>query len=200
MQINHTNKPYLYSAVDVQRVDHAQQVHSDQSRFSNQTAPVAPILISSKCLHRRPMTVCTVPPSCDTFPTNSNGNCPIYWARWTLGSNWWPPFPDVNSMPIHSTNRPANWSTNPPRWSLYYFQVVECELSIILLISGGFSEISLASKSTQQSPTMILLDEWGTSGHVRPTVDHLFTLLMRLELYRAADFVAVQMLKGWWNL
>nr|XP_008198085.1 PREDICTED: probable receptor-like protein kinase At5g18500 isoform X2 [Tribolium castaneum] len=41
----------------------------------------------------------------------------------------------------------------------------------------------------------ILLREWGTSGRVRPAVGHLKYLLQKAELFRAADYVAVDILK-----
>ncbi|ODM92712.1 Interleukin-1 receptor-associated kinase 4 [Orchesella cincta] len=40
----------------------------------------------------------------------------------------------------------------------------------------------------------ILIDEWSTSGKVRPTADILFKLLTKCQLYRAADFVATEVL------
>lgn len=45
-----------------------------------------------------------------------------------------------------------------------------------------------------RSPTTILLDEWGTSGRRRATVSDLLDLLVKVHLYRAADFVATDIL------
>lgn len=42
---------------------------------------------------------------------------------------------------------------------------------------------------------MMLIEEWGTSGRKRATVNDLFELLIRVELYRAADFVATDILQ-----
>lgn len=42
---------------------------------------------------------------------------------------------------------------------------------------------------------MMLLEEWGTSGRKRATVNDLLELLIRVELYRAADFVAKDILQ-----
>jgi len=42
----------------------------------------------------------------------------------------------------------------------------------------------------------ILFDEWGTSGRKRPTLNTLVHLLTQLKLYRAADYVAVNILGG----
>ncbi|XP_031618121.1 protein Tube [Contarinia nasturtii] len=52
------------------------------------------------------------------------------------------------------------------------------------------------SKQLHRSPTLILLDEWGTSGKKRATVGDLLNLLVKVQLYRAADFVAMDILKG----
>ncbi|XP_034255254.1 interleukin-1 receptor-associated kinase 4-like [Thrips palmi] len=41
----------------------------------------------------------------------------------------------------------------------------------------------------------IFLEEWGCSGRRRPTLADLLNLLTDLELYKAADFVAVELLK-----
>lgn len=46
----------------------------------------------------------------------------------------------------------------------------------------------------KRSPSLILLEEWGTSGRVRPTVGHLLQLLVRIVYFRAADYVAVNIL------
>lgn len=58
-----------------------------------------------------------------------------------------------------------------------------------------FRLIESASLKTGSACSEILLDEWGTSGRIRPTLGHLLHLLEKLELYRAADFVAVSLLK-----
>lgn len=43
---------------------------------------------------------------------------------------------------------------------------------------------------------MILFDEWGTSGRKRATVSDLLSLLVKVELFRAADFVAMDILNA----
>lgn len=40
-----------------------------------------------------------------------------------------------------------------------------------------------------------MFEEWGTSGRSRPTIGHLLQLLVRIEYFRAADYVAVDILK-----
>ena len=42
----------------------------------------------------------------------------------------------------------------------------------------------------------VLIDEWGTSGRIRPTVQDLYLLCDRLELFRAADFILENLLGG----
>lgn len=39
-----------------------------------------------------------------------------------------------------------------------------------------------------------MLDEWGTSGRVLPTLGHLLYLLTKAKLFRAADYIAVSLL------
>lgn len=56
-------------------------------------------------------------------------------------------------------------------------------------------QIDETSKRHGRSPTDILLEEWGTSGRTRATVDDLLELLKRVQLYHAANFVAIQILK-----
>lgn len=54
----------------------------------------------------------------------------------------------------------------------------------------------IIEESKQQStlPTRILLDEWGTSGRKRATIYDLLQCLIQTKLYRAADFVATELL------
>ena len=52
------------------------------------------------------------------------------------------------------------------------------------------------SRQTGKLGMDILLDEWGTSGRVRPTVADLYLLCSSLELYRAADFLLEQLMGG----
>lgn len=52
------------------------------------------------------------------------------------------------------------------------------------------------SKQTGKPGMDILLDEWGTSGRVRPTVEDLYRLCEELELYRASHFIREDLLGG----
>lgn len=47
---------------------------------------------------------------------------------------------------------------------------------------------------TGKSCGEILIDEWSTSGKIRPTGETLLDLLTKCQLYRAADFVATEVL------
>lgn len=42
----------------------------------------------------------------------------------------------------------------------------------------------------------ILFEEWGTSGRERPTIGCLLQILIKAELYRAVDYVAINLLNG----
>lgn len=61
--------------------------------------------------------------------------------------------------------------------------------------SEHFRMIENASNKFQKSCTEILLDEWGTSGRIRPAVGHLLFLLTEAELFRAVDYVAKHLLQ-----
>ena len=52
------------------------------------------------------------------------------------------------------------------------------------------------SRQTGKAGMDILLEEWGSSGVVRPTVGDLYLLCNSLELYRAADFLLDQLIGG----
>ena len=52
------------------------------------------------------------------------------------------------------------------------------------------------SRQTGKLGMDILLDEWGTSGRVRPTVADLYLLCSSLELFRAADFLLEHLMGG----
>ncbi|KAK7041543.1 hypothetical protein SK128_019004, partial [Halocaridina rubra] len=41
----------------------------------------------------------------------------------------------------------------------------------------------------------VLIEEWGTSGRKRPTVQDLVYLLQRAKLYRAMDYITVSVMK-----
>lgn len=54
---------------------------------------------------------------------------------------------------------------------------------------------SAGAKGSKPS-ALIFLEEWMTSGKIRPTLSHLLQLLIKSELFRAADYVAINLLSG----
>lgn len=58
--------------------------------------------------------------------------------------------------------------------------------------------VEAESVRSGRSETDLVLDEWGTWGsrEQRPTVDDLVTLLTELSLYRAADYININVLDG----
>lgn len=55
--------------------------------------------------------------------------------------------------------------------------------------------IETASQKQKRHCTEILLEEWGTSGQKRPYLSDLLKLLVQAQLYRAAEYVSVELLK-----
>ncbi|XP_050669794.1 interleukin-1 receptor-associated kinase 4-like [Leptidea sinapis] len=49
------------------------------------------------------------------------------------------------------------------------------------------------AKETNQKCTEILFDEWGTSGKVRPTLQHVKEIALKTQIYRAADEIAIML-------
>lgn len=54
--------------------------------------------------------------------------------------------------------------------------------------------IKESSALKKTSPSGILFEEWSTSGRRRPTIGDLLECLIRIPLYRAADFIAINIL------
>ena len=52
------------------------------------------------------------------------------------------------------------------------------------------------SNASKLTATEILFEEWGTSGRKRPTLQTLMDLLAELKLYRAADYISMNILGG----
>lgn len=67
------------------------------------------------------------------------------------------------------------------------------------MITHSFTFVSRlvenASLKMGRDCTEILFHEWGTTGPVLPTLGHLLYLLKKAELFRAAEYVAVDLLK-----
>jgi len=60
--------------------------------------------------------------------------------------------------------------------------------------NGDVNIIDQHCKQTGKQGMDILLEEWGTSGRIRPTVLDLFFLCDKLELFRASDFIQKELL------
>ncbi|XP_071449817.1 interleukin-1 receptor-associated kinase 4-like [Hetaerina americana] len=73
---------------------------------------------------------------------------------------------------------PKNEETNSPKYKVEHIRMVEC-----------------ASEKHHRPCSEILLDEWGCSGRKRPTLSLLLDLLVNASLFRAADYIAVDLLK-----
>lgn len=54
----------------------------------------------------------------------------------------------------------------------------------------------MASHTQRRSCSEIFLEEWGTSGKVRPNLKSLMELLYNVNLTRAADFIASKIFKS----
>ncbi|XP_023022089.2 uncharacterized protein isoform X1 [Leptinotarsa decemlineata] len=65
---------------------------------------------------------------------------------------------------------------NPPKYDSEHFRIID-EL-----------------KKSGRKCTEVLLSEWGCSGRIRPTIGHLLYLLVKANLFRAADYVAMDLL------
>nr|XP_023022091.1 interleukin-1 receptor-associated kinase 4-like isoform X2 [Leptinotarsa decemlineata] len=65
---------------------------------------------------------------------------------------------------------------NPPKYDSEHFRILD-EL-----------------KKSGRKCTEVLLSEWGCSGRIRPTIGHLLYLLVKANLFRAADYVAMDLL------
>lgn len=61
------------------------------------------------------------------------------------------------------------------------------------------SLIEQAAQQQKRNAAEIFLSEWGTMGKKRPTLGTLLNLLIKAELFRAADYIAADILKGIMN-
>lgn len=56
--------------------------------------------------------------------------------------------------------------------------------------------IEQAAQQQMGNAVEIFLSEWGTMGKKRPTLRFLLNLLIKAQLFRAADYVAEELLNG----
>lgn len=63
------------------------------------------------------------------------------------------------------------------------------------MLSYFCSMIEQTACKDKRNAAQMFLDEWSTMGRKRPTLRTLLELLMRAELFRAADYIACDILK-----
>lgn len=73
--------------------------------------------------------------------------------------------------------------------AFFYFTILTDIVFHCRLVEG-------AGEQQRRPCAEIFLEEWGCSGRKRPTLADLLQLLIEAELYRAADYVAVDLLQG----
>lgn len=56
--------------------------------------------------------------------------------------------------------------------------------------SADIDTLRTHAERLKKSPILMLLDEWSTMGKSRPKVKHLLSLLIKCQLFHAADYVA----------
>ncbi|KAF7281454.1 hypothetical protein GWI33_004745 [Rhynchophorus ferrugineus] len=83
----------------------------------------------------------------------------------------------------------------PKKLSIHGFVSAISEINPVKYSVEDIQTIDQGARQYNKSPTLILLDEWGTSGRPRANLGHLLHLLTKANLYRAADYVSVELLK-----
>ncbi|XP_014275275.1 interleukin-1 receptor-associated kinase 4 isoform X1 [Halyomorpha halys] len=80
-------------------------------------------------------------------------------------------------------------------WKLVMAHIKDAETGTSKYNVEHINLIEKTSENQKRSSTEILLEEWGTSGRRRPHISDLLNVLVKAELYRAADYVSLQLLK-----
>ena len=96
-------------------------------------------------------------------------------------------------------NSVAKYTPQHIKWFSFFLLFLflkKVSVFFTLLILNTFRLIQTAGEKQNKSCTEILFDEWGTSGEVRPNLNTLLQILIKAQFYRAAEFVAVELLKG----
>lgn len=62
--------------------------------------------------------------------------------------------------------------------------------STLRFTSSDIDSIRNHAHQLMKSPVLILLDEWSTMGKSRPKLHHLIALLVKCQLFRAAEYIA----------
>lgn len=69
-------------------------------------------------------------------------------------------------------------------------------LNGLIVTDLWYRSIENAAAKLKKNAAQIFLEEWITSGKIRPSIGHLLQLLIKSEIFRAADYVAVNILSG----
>lgn len=80
-------------------------------------------------------------------------------------------------------------------YELYYSPSLKFTACFIYIQLLYFRLIEQAGITQRRSCAEIFLEEWGTSGRIRPDLAYLVQLLGKAQLFRAADYVT-DLLKG----
>ncbi|KAK2575653.1 hypothetical protein KPH14_012053 [Odynerus spinipes] len=79
-------------------------------------------------------------------------------------------------------------------WKKLMAIIPQNDTNVTRFNSEHVSIIEQVARKYRQNAAEILLDEWGTMGRERPTLQILLDLLIKAELFRAADYVASEIL------
>ncbi|XP_037091300.1 interleukin-1 receptor-associated kinase 4-like [Pollicipes pollicipes] len=105
---------------------------------------------------------------------------------------------ELRRLPAHVRNTLGQMLAIRGAWKTLMGRVRRPGSNVALFTNEHVQLVSEESARSGRSETDVLLDEWGTWGrrHERPTVDDLVMLLTELSLYRAADYINVNVLEG----
>ncbi|KAK0167843.1 hypothetical protein PV327_001700 [Microctonus hyperodae] len=85
---------------------------------------------------------------------------------------------------------------SPDFWKILMGNIKKPESQDPMFTSEHITLIENAATKQPRTASEIFLDEWGTMGRKRPTIKMAIDLLVEAEIFRAADFLAVEVLKG----
>ncbi|KAK0097274.1 hypothetical protein PV326_002680 [Microctonus aethiopoides] len=85
---------------------------------------------------------------------------------------------------------------SPDFWKILMGNIKKPGSQVPMFTSEHITLIEIAATKQPRSASEIFLDEWGTMGRKRPTIKMAIDLLVEAEFFRAADFLAVEVLKG----
>lgn len=100
---------------------------------------------------------------------------------------------EIRSLDVSITQRLANHLDDDSILSLLMGNIVKDfgnPNSELRFTSADIDSIRNHAQQLRINPILTLLNEWGTMGRNRPKVHHLLTLLIKCQLFRAADYIA----------